>query len=587
MLSKLVKARGTRVAVAAALVGTVFAYSASSPISAAPQKKTLTGSCTGADKASSDLLAAFGGALNLPFDVTSDVPAQLEPGAANQPIAFTWSVTLASSVTSAVAAIDPTLTVKNIQLDMGVNGPTATKVVEGRPAPMEVAITAGQPATFAMGPFSGQLTDIGKGGVIKYSPKNIAMSISLDIKGAATDINVTCSAPGTAAVTSIKIPGSPDIKQPIELEGTPNSSVSVDVLGKYVTAGTDEKGVVREVQPDTLKVIDGPGQVVNGQVVVNTGAAGTTSSVTFEVCSGTLPGTNAVQTLSLALPNPWGPPFYELNNQLRKGVAFTLKYGDETTAPINMVDPTSLPVLLNPGLMNIPVNDWLNQANNYILTGFKAPSAADIQVALERLPSIGAGGVKVTSTPATPPSADKDKPVEPTANYSIEFVGKNAEKEVGSISLGNYYSVFPQEYLTMIIDAAKGLLGGGGGGGSTTTTTFPGGVTLAERIKQLEAQQYLAQISNDLPLWLSTTQELLPLKIEQATSNIDINAAIGALTSMFSPPPAPKVLVAGELPIGICSQGIIDVNVASVAGVSQTNPDGSATAPVVKLSLAG
>ena len=163
-------------------------------------------------------------------------------------------------------------------------------------------------------------------------------------------------------------------------------------------------------------------------------------------------------------------------------MAFTLKYGDETTAPINMVDPTSLPVLLNPGLMNIPVNDWLNQANNYILTGFKAPSAADIQVALERLPSIGAGGVKVTSTPATPPSADKDKPVEPTANYSIEFVGKNAEKEVGSISLGNYYSVFPQEYLTMIIDAAKGLLGGGGGGGSTTTTTFPGGVTLAERI---------------------------------------------------------------------------------------------------------
>ncbi len=584
MLSKLVKARGTRVAVAAALVGTVFAYSASSPISAAPQQKTLTGSCTGADKASSDLLAVFGGALALPFDITSDVPAQLDPGAPDQPIAFTWSVSLAASVTSAVAAIDPTLTVKNIQLDMGVTGPTATKVVEGRPAPMEVAITAGKPASFAMGPFSGKLTEIGKGGVIKYSPKNIALSISLDIKGAATDINVTCSAPGTAAVTSIKIPGSPDIKQPIELEGTPNSSVSVDVLGKYVTAGTDEKGVVREVQPDTLKVIDGPGQVVNGQVVVNTGAAGTTSSVTFEVCSGTLPGTNAVQTLALTLPNPWGPPFYELNNQLRKGVAFTLKYGDETTAPINMVDPMSLPVVLNPSLMNIPVNDWLNHANDYILTGFKAPSAADVQIALERLPSIGAGGVKVTSTPATPPGPN----VEPTANFSIEFVGKNAEKEVRSITLGNYYSVFPQEYLTMIIDAAKGLLGGGGGDGAATTTTFPGGVTLDERIKQLEAQQYLAQISNDLPLWLSTTQELLPLKIEQATSNIDVNAAIGALTGIFSPPPAPKVLVAGELPIGICSQGIIDVTVASVAGKSETNPGTSATNPAAApLVLAG
>lgn len=140
----------------------------------------------------------------------------------------------------------------------------------------------------------------------------------------------------------------------------------------------------------------------------------------------------------------------------------------------------------------------------------------------------------------------------------------------------------------MIIDAAKGLLGGGGGDGAATTTTFPGGVTLDERIKQLEAQQYLAQISNDLPLWLSTTQELLPLKIEQATSNIDVNAAIGALTGIFSPPPAPKVLVAGELPIGICSQGIIDVTVASVAGKSETNPGTSATNPAAApLVLAG
>lgn len=581
MLSKLVKARGTRVAVAAALVGTVFAYSASSPISAAPQQKTLNGSCSGADKASSDLLAAFGGSLALPFDVTSDVPAQLEPSAPDQPISFKWSVTISDKVTTAVAAIDPTLTIKNIQLDMGVSGPTATKVVEGRPAPLEVAVVAGKPATFAMGPFAGKLTEIGKGGVIKYSPKNIALSISLDIKGAATDINVTCTAPGAAAITSIKIPGSPDIKQPIELEGTPNSSVSVDVLGKYVTAGTDEKGVVREVKPETLKVVDGPGQVVNGQVVVATGAAGTTSSVTFEVCSGTLPGTNAVQSLAVTLPNPWGPPFYELNSQLRKGVAFTLKYGDETTAPINMVDPMSLPVILNPSLMNIPVNDWLNQANNYILTGFKAPSAADIQIALERLPSIGAGGVKVTAKPATAPGKD----IEPAANYSIEFVGKNAEKEVKSISLGNYYSVFPQEYLTMIIDAAKGLLGGGGGGGaSTTTTTFPGGVTLEQRIKQLEAQQYLAQISNDLPLWLSTTQELLPLKIQQATSSIDVNAAIGALTSIFSPPPAPKVTTAGELPIGMCSQGVIDVSVAAVQGATATPPGANVQGAVLKMA---
>ena len=68
MLSRIITARGTRVAVAAALVATVFAFSAGSPTSAAPQTKTLTGSCSGADAASAGLLAAFGGTLNTSYE---------------------------------------------------------------------------------------------------------------------------------------------------------------------------------------------------------------------------------------------------------------------------------------------------------------------------------------------------------------------------------------------------------------------------------------------------------------------------------------------------------------------------------------
>src|SRR5690606_25152962 len=119
MLSRIITARGTRVAVAAALVATEYAFSAGSPTSAAPQTMTLNVSGSGADVASGGLLAAFGGALNMPFQITSDVPAQRDPEADDQPISFTWSVTLAASVTSQVAAIDPSLTIKDITLDMG------------------------------------------------------------------------------------------------------------------------------------------------------------------------------------------------------------------------------------------------------------------------------------------------------------------------------------------------------------------------------------------------------------------------------------------------------------------------------------
>lgn len=557
MFSRLISSRSTRIAAVGAIVATVLAIGAGSPLQAAPQTKTVTGSCAGADDASKGLLAAFGGTLALPFSVTSDVPAQLEPGAPDQPISFTWGVTLAASVTSQVAAIDPNLTVKDMSLDIGISGPTATTEVQGRPAPVDIAITAGQPATVNMGPFAGSLTEIGKGGIIKYTPKKIALTIVLEISGKATNVKVECTAPSTVATTAIKIPGSPDVKQPIEIEGTPNSSVLVDVLGKYVTPGTDDKGVTHPVQPESLKVIDGPGQIVSGQVQVNTGDPGSTSTVTFEVCSGTLPGTNEVQTLQLD-PSP---------DLLKKGVAFTLKYGEEETAPIWMVDP------LFRGTYTPTKETWVDNANNYIFTIHKLPDPIEIETALGMLPSIGGGGVKVTA-------GDK------AGAYNIEFVGKNAEKDVESLAVGAYFSVFPQEILASIIDMAKGLLNGGEGGEGGTPTTFPGGVSLDEYIKVLEARAEAQLASFDLAGWWETIQELVPLKLKQALSQIDVNATITWLTSLFSTPPVAATVIAGEAPIGMCSQGVIDVSVAPVV-VAAASGAAPAVAGEQQLKLAG
>lgn len=555
MLSRLISARSTRVAAVGAIVATVLAIGAGSPLQAAPQSKTVTASCAGADDASKGLLAAFGGSLSLPFTVTSDVPAQLAPQAPDQPISFTWGVTISASVTSQVAAIDPTLTVKDISLDIGISGPTSTTEVQGRPAPVDIAITAGQPATVNMGPFAGTLKEIGKGGIIKYTPKKVALTISLDMAGKATDVKVECTAPSTVATSLVKIPGSPDIKQPIEIEGTANSSVLVDVLGKYVTPGTNEEGKVLPVDPASLKVVDGPGQIVSGQVQVNTGAPGSVSSVTFEVCSGSLPGTNEVQSLQL---DPSA-------DALKKGVALTLKMGEEETAPIWMVDP------MWRGTYTPSKDTWLDNANNYIFTVHKLPDPLDIQIALERLPSIGGGGVKVTAG-------------EGPGAYNIEFVGQNGEKDVESLAIGSYFSVFPQEVLASIIDAAKGMMNPGGGEGGE-----PGGPTLEEQIMLLEAKAQVQLASLDLAGWFATMQELVPLKLKQALSEIDVNATITWLTSLFSTPPVAATVTAGEEPIGICSQGVIDVTVATVESTSATSPAGAPTAVQgeQQLALAG
>jgi hypothetical protein len=558
MVGKLLRGRMSRAVVATALVATVFAVASGTPTSAAPQSKGLTGSCAGADDASKGLLAAFGGALTVPFTVTSDVPATLPPNAPDQPISFTWGVTLAASVTSQVAGIDPTLTIKDTTLDIEVKGPTSTTEVQGRPATKDLAVSAGVPATLTQGPFAGTLKDIGKGGIIKYSPKKIGFTISLDISGKATDVKVACTAPGTVATTSIKIPGSPDIVQPIVVTGTPNQAVTVDVLGSYVSAGTDEKGVKRAPLPETLKVLEGPGTVSNGKVLVSAAGPGSTSSVTFEVCSGTLPGTNEVQTLVLD-PS---------SDALKKGVGFTLKFGDAETVPIWMVSPAWR--LAFPGNFNKPTN-WVEQANSYIFTPYELPSPTEIQLALERLPAIGAGGVKVTGG---------------GGRYNMEFIGKNAEKDVDSVGIGSYYSVFPQEVLASIITAAKDLLGGGSGP-TTTPTTFPGNLTLDEYVKKLEGDLYLAQLANDLPKSLQILGELIPLKLKQGLANINVNEAISFLTGLFSTPPGLTTATAGDTPIGICSQGVIDVNVAVVSGASTATVAGATATQGAPLAFTG
>jgi len=550
MVGKLLRSRASRAVVATALVATVFAFTAGAPLGAAPQSKTVIGNCTGADAASIALVAALGGsALAVPFTVTSDVPATLQPEQSGSPIGFTWNVALDQAlINKAVTLGLGSLTVKNAKLPIKVAGPTTTKAVDSAPIPdITLSLATGQPASLTQGPFTGKLEGVGKGGIIKYSAGDIGLTIVATVAGTTNNVNVVCTAPGTLATTSIKIPGSPDIVQPIELKATPEQTVTVDVLGSYVTPGTDEKGVKRPVQPDSLKVLEGPGTVVNGKVQIKAGAAGSASSVTFEVCSGTLPGVNEVQRLTLD-PN---------SDLLKKGIAFTLKFGDQTTAPIPML---GLPFVFTPPAPG----DWVNVANNYILTIHQLPTPAVIDAALESLPGIGPGGVSVTAV------AGK------AGQYDIEFTGANGEKDVAAVSAPDYYSVFPQEILAQIV-ALAGQLSAPPPPGATTTT-FPEGVTTNKGYFDYlvaAAQVDLAALNFDAAgQKLGLALSLLPKIILES---IDVQALIAQITDLFTKKPAIETTVAGDVPIGICSQGIIDVTVAGVAGTTATVAGISAT----------
>lgn len=595
MFKQATRGRTLRVAVAAVAASTlaVLGSFGVAPSGADPVTKTLTGSCGGADDASTALLNALGGNLTVPFEVTADVPPTLEPEQSGSPISFTWKVSLSTDVVDKAVVVDPVLTVSNLVLDMGVSGPTATTVVQGRPGPLDVALTAGQPAEIVQGPFSGTLEEVGKGGLIRYSPSAISFTISVDLSGQARDINVVCAASGTVATTSIKIPGSPEIVQPIALSAQPGETLSVDVLGQYVTNGIDDDGKELPVDPSSLKVIDGPATVAGGQVQITAGGPGSTTSATFEVCAGTLPGIDEVQRITID-PS---------NDAMRRSVGFSLTYGDAETAPVwlarkwkefpeeggsligNLFNAIFVGLLSEhqdiggtyPETYPLPV-DWRAESFAYFFTDRFEPTPELIDAALETLPGIGAGGVEVTGVEGEP------------FTFDITFVGANGQQDVESIGLGDYYSILPRETLTFILEQAQGLLGGGGEG-EEPTTTLPEGMTLQQYADQLRDELNAAVLAGDLTLAGEKLNALVAILPDLLISNIDVDAVIAFITGLFPSPPTLVTTVSGEEPTPICSQGVIDVNVLAVEGAVAVAPSagvaGTGTAVAGRIAFAG
>jgi hypothetical protein len=580
------------VAAVAVLAGTVGVGAlGGTPSGAAPVTKTLTGSCGGADDASKGLLAAFGGTLTVPFEVTSDVPPTLQPGESGSPISFTWKVSLDTKVVDTAANVDPVLDISNLILDMGVTGSTSTEVVEGRPGPIALTLTPGQPAVIQQGPFSGTLEDV-EGGVIRYIPKPVTFTIGIDVAGERKNVNVSCQASGTAATTTVKIPGSPDIQQPIALDAQPGQTVSVDVLGQFVTPGTVGDRTI-PVDPASLKVLEGPATVQGGSLSITAGAAGSTTSAVFEVCATEPePGSDEVQRLVID-PS---------NDAMRRTVGFTLKYGDAETDPIwlarkwkefpeeggnlfgNLFNAIYLgeaakfhPELAGqpyPAVYPKPV-DWRGESFGFFFTDRFAPSVEQIDGAIESLPGIGAGGVEVRAVDGEPFSFD------------VVFNGaETAQRDVEQLALGSAYTILPRETLELILEEAQGLLNGGGG----EEPTIPDGLTLEEYANQLRDELNAALAAGDLATAQAKFAELVAILPDLLLSNIDTDAVISFITGLFPSPPSVATTTAGEAPTPRCSQGIVDVNVAAAVAAATTVPPGSSSGGATvqgRISFAG
>ncbi|MGI9579040.1 MAG: hypothetical protein ACR2OH_12625 [Microthrixaceae bacterium] len=586
---------------------------ATSQPTGADATKTLTASCSSPDPETQALLASFGD-LSAPITVKTTAPAFVEPEQTGVDIALTWSLSLPSNVVDIIAGITPSLTISNAQVNTIVDGPTSTELIPGSPPAQTINLVAGQAFNSEFPAFTGQLNDIGTGGIIKLRTDKISFLITL-AAGPISEIELECATNATIASIPIKVAGSPDITQPIELTGTPGQPVSVDVLNQFVTNGFTKDGQEQQVDPSTLKIVEGDATIENGQIVAGSPAAGSSSDVTFEVCAGTVvlaeaePGVSESQILRLY--DDRAGFFGNLSYRRQLGARLTFG-GEEAASVLWTASQFGVPWTPSPDKsdFNDPAlteaeNDeaitrwWANNVNRFWTeTAFRAPSAAEVQASLESIPTIGPGNVTVTKLPRE----DADRAGQPGTlkfhPYKVDFTGDLANKSVEGIGVSDVFSFIPQIDIAGLIPAGDG---DGGGEPAEPEAPIPGSEGVAELepgdpfyIPKYEdfrpiggsAQKYLEYIDAAIQVALNNQQferwgELVSLQLTVTFENlldvVDVGAATALLAQIIIPAPDSVEEVKGEDPIPaqtqeLCSQGI--VTVASAADV-----DGTTTAP--------
>jgi hypothetical protein len=557
------------------MVSGMLAFGA--PPSSATITKTMDVTCQGADADSAKLLGAVPGGLPpIPVTATVEAPAFVEPGQTDVPVSVTWSLTVSASLTDVLITTGVTSAdILDAKVDTEVSGPTSTTLIEGRPPNQTITLTKGAGLTSTFGPFAGQLDDIGNSGVIKLRNQSVDFSMFFNLAGKATTVKMTCPIGATIATIPVKVAGSPDIKQPIEEPGVPGQDTTVDVLGKYVTNGKDKSGVERQIDPSTLKVVEGPGSVQGGKLVIPSPAAGATSDTTFEVCAGTVEvapateGTDEVQRIRL---------FHEPGNSFKRSFAATFNLGGEAGSPAWMVGPNTVMVLGGP-------QPWGDKVLPYALAGasgaspYEWPTDAEMLAALQSIPEVGAGNVEVTRGDVQVQPGSNGVKAYQYRDYEVHFTGAKGKQDVPDLKTTHLASFLPQELLANLLAQVQELGEGDGGEPKPPKYPIPAGMTAKEYLDQIWADAGKAWGQLDLQTYFQKVQQWLGVFGENIMSLIDINAALAFISNLFPKTPEINWLTQGEDPKPaetqeLCSQGVVTIRTASVEAATTTSVAG-------------
>lgn len=573
---------------AALLVGMTTGVS-----SAAPVSSEVPAICSGADKDSLSTLAlakALIGsdtvAVKLLANSKGDIPANAGIGDSIN-AAFDWKGTLDQNLIDKAAELKLALKITNIKTQMLVKGPSSEDTFSATGPDANVTAVKGSSAVLSLGSIGGPIETTG-GGIITYRVGAVSLTASLSLSGQNFVINMKCAAVGSnlIAKTTVKDPDAPTFTPDVvKLKANAGETVSVDLMDGVITAGKTP------LIPGSLKIVENPAagsaSISNGVFSFTAPQAAGTYSTTVEICgepkadSG-IAGVSEVQ--KVALGSNWSSD----GILAPRPVAFSLKFGDQETKLIWTAEHNLLPIAMpladgSPTPANWAPENKTGLVNAYALqTHYKRASAAAVQAALEALPGIGAGNVVVTDL-----KENEANPNKVTA-YNVAFQGDLAEQDVPELSLGQWYSVPPQELLDRIGTAVANIAGSMGGDENAPPGPLDG-MTAAQ------ADKYIGdRILQGIQGGKAVTQEEWDgwVKIRLINPIMDqVPAIVAWITSLFPEKIMVSTTLAGEAPTppqDLCAQGIIDVTVqgAEVGGTSAINP-GTAVAEPRKVSIAG
>lgn len=548
-------------AAATAVIASTFGLGAG-PLTASAATATTTftcsgiagdtaGSIAGAPKSSQDLLnllASLGSSpvLTLPVTVESNAPATVSTGTGGFAAAFDYKIALPDSLIGQVKTLlgVNTIKVKDASFAIGVSG-SATQTLSATTPQIDVSL-ASTPVVITQ-TVSGTVTPTGAG-LIYYRPGSARLSIEVNgsVAGQANvgTLTVECSASGLLGSTAVRPPGSPLVtRNPITLTAAAGETVSVNLNDGATIVPDEGNPILWDSLNITNQATAGQASLSNGVLSYTAPNANGTYDVSYAVCGAArviegAPGVDEVQTIEFA------DKAYEGTRPLW----FTLKFNGEETAPI-------VTGFYNDLFGNPVPKVWWDDSDllAHILWGyFRAPSAAQVQAALEALNSIQPGDITVTGGPHT---GNLNTP------YTVTFSGALGQADVAQIEIGQWNTWLPNDGLAQILTAAKGLTGGGDAGkpapptGDESWNQFLAGA--------ISLEQFFTQVGDRI------TYEIM--------ASIDIQAILDFVTSLFPKTPLTKTPVAGEAAIApsdtgpLCSQGVVQVIVtgaAQVAGVS-------------------